>query len=98
MAQQHKPSSQDAETPPLIEFPCDFVIKIMGLADESFQTKMVSLIQAHSAQFSADNIAHRYSANGKYISLSCTIWVSSQAQLDDIYRALSQHPLVKYAI
>ncbi|HSH54562.1 MAG TPA: DUF493 domain-containing protein, partial [Methylotenera sp.] len=35
---------------------------------------------------------------GKYISLTCTVHVVSQEQLDSIYRLLSSHPLVKFAL
>lgn len=90
------PSNNPEET--LIEFPCRFMIKVMGLADEHFHHKMVAVIQVHVEEFSVDDIEHRYSTSGKYISLSCNIWVTSQSQLDAIYRDVSGHPLVKYAI
>ncbi len=86
------------EAPPLIEFPCQFEIKVMGLAQDDFQAKMIAVIQAHVSEFGAENIEQRYSSSGKYISLSCHLWVTSQQQLDAIYMDVSQHPLVKYAI
>lgn len=97
MAQQPlDPSSDPEET--LIEFPCNFMIKVMGLADEQFRHQMLAVIQVHVEEFTIDDIEHRYSSSGKYISLSCNIWVTSQPQLDAIYRDVSGHPLVKYAI
>ncbi len=90
------PTNNPEET--LIEYPCRFMIKVMGLADADFRHKMVAVIQVHVEAFSVEDIEHRHSTSGKYISLSCNIWVTSQAQLDAIYRDISGHPLVKYAI
>lgn len=97
MAQQPTDLSKNPEET-LIEFPCRFMVKVMGLADDHFQHKMVAVIQVHAEEFTVDDIEHRFSASGKYISLSCNIWVTSQPQLDAIYRDVSGHPLVKYAI
>lgn len=97
MAQQPTDLSKDSEEP-LIEFPCRFMIKVMGEADDHFRHKMVAVIQVHAEEFTVEDIEHRYSSSGKYISLSCHVWVSSQPQLDAIYRDVSGHPLVKYAI
>ena len=41
------------------------------------------------------NCLLRESKAGKYISLSLTITATSKQQLDDMYKALSEHPMVK---
>ncbi len=84
--------------PPLIDFPCDFAIKVMGETHETFASTMVSTIQTVEPTFSAERVQMRASSGGKYISLTCTVYVVSQSQLDDIYRLLSAHPLVKFAL
>jgi len=84
--------------PPLIEFPCDFAIKVMGETHDTFASIMVSAIQTLEPTFTAERVEMRASSGGKYISLTCTVYVVSQAQLDDIYRMLTAHPLVKYAL
>jgi len=84
--------------PPLIEFPCDFPIKVMGAAEDSFSTTIISLIQTILPAFNAAHVEMRASSAGRYISLTCTVHVVSQQQLDDIYRLLSSHPLVKFAL
>ncbi len=85
-------------TPPLIEFPCTFPIKVMGESQDSFTAEMVSLIQTILPNFNAECIEMRASASGKYISLTCSVDVDSQGQLDDIYRLFTAHPLVKYTL
>lgn len=83
---------------PLIDFPCEFPIKVMGKMQDSFSEKIIGLIQTIVPTFSAKNIEMRASSGGKYISLTCTVYVMSQMQLDDIYRVISAHPLVKYSL
>lgn len=84
--------------PPLIDFPCTFPIKVMGETHDEFSATMVTVIQTLVPTFSAEHVAMRASSAGKYISLTCNVEVSSQDQLDDIYRLLSAHPLVKFAL
>lgn len=84
--------------PPLIDFPCDFPIKVMGKTQGIFKETVVQLIKSIVPTFSAEQIELRVSSSGKYTSLTCTVHVVSQAQLDDIYRLLSAHPLVKFAL
>jgi len=83
---------------PLIVFPCAFPIKIMGETQADFAQTMVALIQIYAPYFNAADVELRASSGGKYTSLTCNVTVESQAQLDDIYRAVSAHPLVKFAL
>ena len=83
---------------PLIDFPCEFPIKVMGEMQDSFSEIIIGLIQTIVPTFSAKNIEMRASSGGKYISLTCTVHVVSQVQLDDIYRVISAHPLVKFSL
>ena len=82
----------------LIEFPCDFPIKVMGETHADFTTEIIKTIQAKLPGFNASQIEMRGSSGGKYISLTCTVYVTSKPQLDDIYRALTSHPMVKVTL
>jgi uncharacterized protein len=84
--------------PPLIDFPCDFPIKVMGKTERQFPDAVISLIQTIIPSFNPENVDSRISSSGTYTSLTCTVHVESQAQLDDIYRLISAHPLVKFAL
>jgi uncharacterized protein len=88
----------DDATETLIEFPCDFPIKIMGEAQPDFTTEIVQTIQTLIPSFDPHNIEMRGSSSGKYISLTCSVHVTSKPQLDDIYRALTSHPMVKVVL
>ena len=87
-----------AKDKPLIEFPCDFPIKVMGETQDDFTHIIVALIQTIVPTFNATHIDMRSSSGGKYMSLTCNVIVHSQQQLDDIYRLLTAHPLVKFAL
>lgn len=97
MAEKDPQSNLD-NTPPLIDFPCDFAIKVMGETQDAFAATMIAAIQTIVPSFNTNHIEMRASSTGKYISLTCTVHVTSQTQLDDIYRLLSAHPLVKFAL
>jgi uncharacterized protein len=82
----------------LIEFPCDFPIKVMGETHADFTSEIIKTIQTQIPSFNASKIEMRGSSGGKYISLTCTVYVTSKPQLDDIYRALTSHPMVKVTL
>ena len=81
-----------------IEFPCDFPIKVMGEAQADFSAEIIKTVQQKLPNFNASQVEMRGSSGGKYISLTCTVHVTSKPQLDDIYRALSAHPMTKFVL
>ena len=82
----------------LLEFPCAFPIKIMGEAREGFADAMLEIVLRHAPDFAAASVEMKASSGGKYVSLTCTITAVSQAQLDDLYREISGHPMVAMAL
>ena len=85
-------------TDTLIEFPCDFPIKVMGETHANFTSEIIQTIQQILPEFDGSKIEMRDSSGGKYISLTCTVYVTSKPQLDNIYRALTSHSMVKVAL
>ena len=82
----------------LIEYPCDFPIKIMGATHDAFAQTMVELIVLHDPEFDAGKMEMRPSSKGSYIGLTVTVRATSREQLDNLYRALSAHPMVKVVL
>jgi putative lipoic acid-binding regulatory protein len=82
----------------LLEFPCDFPIKIMGMQRDDFARSMVEIVLRHAPDFTAESVEMRASATGKYLSLTCTIRATSRVQLDKLYLELTGHPLVKVVL
>lgn len=82
----------------LIEYPSEFPIKVMGLMQESFAQTIVEVVLEHDPTFHAGKMEMRPSAKGTYLSLTVTILAVNRTQLDNLYRALSSHPMVKMVL
>lgn len=82
----------------LIEYPCDFPIKIMGAAREDFAQAMLVVVRVHDPGFSAERLSMRASGKGNYLAVTCTVRATSREQLDNLYRDLSSHPYVKIVL
>ena len=78
----------------LIEYPCDFPIKIMGKAEQDFAHIALSIVKHHAPDFDEKTMEIRSSKGGNYLSITCTIRATSRHQLDELYRALTGHPKV----
>ncbi len=82
----------------LIEYPSDFPIKIMGVMQDDFAQTMVDLVMQHDPSFHAGRMEMRPSSKGTYLSLTVTVRATSREQLDNLYRALTSHPMVKVVL
>lgn len=89
-------STQTTET--LLEFPCDFPLKIMGERVDGFAQAVLEVVLRHAADFDAGTMAMRPSSKGNYLSITCTVRATSKAQLDALYIELSGHPMVKVVL
>lgn len=82
----------------LLSFPCDFPIKVLGLNDPAFRMAVLAICQRHIGGFEATNVTERLSQHDKYLSLTYVFTAQSQSQIDNLYRELTAHPLVKMAL
>jgi putative lipoic acid-binding regulatory protein len=83
-----------AEPPSLIEYPCDFPLKIMGKTQAGFAQSVLAIVRTHAPDFDGATMEMKTSKAGKYLSITCTIRATSRQQLDELYRALCDHPMV----
>lgn len=81
-----------------LKFPCDFPIKIMGLATKEFENTVREICQKHFPELTDANISYRNSTDGKYLSITVTIHATSKAQLDAIYMELTASEYVIMAL
>lgn len=72
----------------LLDFPCDFSIKAMGLNNKNFELKVVEIILRHVHDIRENSVRSRPSKEEKYISITVTIQATSKKQLDAIYQDL----------
>ncbi|MDH4286305.1 MAG: DUF493 domain-containing protein [Gallionella sp.] len=81
-------------TTSLIEFPCEFPIKIFGLQQPGFAQAVLEVVTRHDKGFTAATMEMRSSKNARYLSLTCTVQATSQEQLDALYQELCDHPSI----
>lgn len=89
--QTHIP--EQAET--LLEFPCIFPLKVMGISHPEFVSSILAAIQEHAPNTTEANVTARPSSKGNYTGATVKIEATSKEQLDNIYRALTSHEMVK---
>jgi putative lipoic acid-binding regulatory protein len=101
-------NSSDQTT--LIEYPCDFPIKIMGRVGsvsgsqpsaasleyrrQDFTQTVLMIVKRHAPDFDDATLEVRISRKNNYLSLTCTIRAVSREQLDALYQELYDHPMV----
>jgi uncharacterized protein len=92
------------QTPPtprqesLIEYPSLFPIKVMGLKVDGLVGAITHIAHKFDPAFDASTIELRESSGGKYLGVTVTVTATSREQLDELYRTLSTHPMVKVVL
>jgi putative lipoic acid-binding regulatory protein len=96
------PPPPSAESEPrkesLIEYPSQFPIKVMGVKVEGLVAAITHIAHQFDPVFDASTIELRESKGGKYLGVTITVTATSREQLDELYRTLSTHPMVKVVL
>jgi putative lipoic acid-binding regulatory protein len=99
------PTPETPDTPPgapraesLIEYPCKFPIKVMGNKVDGLVHAITLITREFDPAFDASTIELRESKGGKYLGVTITVNATSREQLDELYRTLSTHPMVKVVL
>ena len=82
----------------LLEFPCNFPIKVMGRAEPGFDALVVELVRRHAPSLGEGAVTSRPSKGGKWVSVTVTLRAESKSQLDAIYLDLTAHEKVIMAL
>ena len=82
----------------LIEYPSQFPIKVMGAHVDGFVEAIVHVARQFDPAFDASTIEQRPSKGGNYLGLTITVTATSREQLDELYRTLTTHPMVKVVL
>ena len=82
----------------LLQFPCDFPLKIMGHAVDELAQTVLTIVTRHAPDFDGARMEMRSSSGGNYLSLTCTVIATSKPQLDALYTDLSSHPMIKVVL
>lgn len=82
----------------LLQFPCDFPIKVMGAGGADFRRLVVDLVRQHAPDLDEGRVRIQDSRTGRYQSVTVIVSARDRAQLDAIYRDLCGHPRVTMAL
>jgi putative lipoic acid-binding regulatory protein len=82
----------------LIEYPSAFPIKVMGPKVDGFIEAVVHVASHFDPAFDPGTVELRPSKGGNYLSVTVTVTATSREQLDELYRTLSSHPMVKVVL
>ncbi|MGZ8259404.1 MAG: YbeD family protein [Caldimonas sp.] len=82
----------------LIDYPCRFPIKVMGANADGFVRAVTEIARRFDPGFDAAEIELRPSSGAKYLGVTITVNATSREQLDELYRTLSTHPMVKVVL
>jgi uncharacterized protein len=94
IGQGAEPSRQES----LIEYPSQFPIKVMGQKVDGMVAAITSIAHQFDPAFDASTIELRESKAGNYLGVTVTVTATSREQLDELYRTLSTHPMVKVVL
>lgn len=86
------------DNPSLMTFPCDFLIKIIGMNSATFATDVGNIIRRHFPNTPDDAISSQPSQQSSYIAISVTVHAIDQVTLDALYLELTQHPDIKMVL
>jgi len=82
----------------LIDYPSAFPIKVMGVNADGFEAAVVAVARQFDPAFDTGTVERRPSSGGKYLGLTVTVTATSREQLDELYRTLSTHPMVRVVL
>ena len=82
----------------LIEYPSKFPIKVMGLNVDGYVHAITRIAEQFDPGFDAATVELRPSSGNKYLGVTITVTATSREQLDELYRTLTTHPMVKMVL
>jgi len=88
--------ARDSES--ALTFPCVFPIKIMGRTQDGFAQAVADVVRRHAPDFDPAELEMRASKEGNWLSVTATVNATSRDQLDNLYRELVAHPMVKMVL
>jgi len=82
----------------LLEFPCDFPVKVLGRFSDDFETMVREIAERHVGKLPANAICSRPSSNQQFVSVTIVVRAQSKQQLDKLYVELSATEKVLMAL
>ncbi|AHM72856.1 DUF493 family protein YbeD [Yersinia hibernica] len=80
----------------LLEFPCSFTYKVMGIAEPQLVNQVVEVVQRHAPGDYTPQV--KPSSKGNYHSVSITITATHIDQVETLYEELGKLELVRMVL
>ena len=88
----------DSQTPPLLQFPTDYPIKVVGRATDTLRSRIDTIVAGHVPDLDASLTTERRSANGNFLAISYAVVAVSAAQVEALIIDLKAAPDVLIVI
>lgn len=83
--------------PPLVEYPTVYAFKVMGKQEHGFKEYVRQLFhRTLGAEVSPDSISEQPSRQGRYLSVTVSVYLISEAQRIAVYAALHKEKRILY--
>ncbi len=82
----------------LIEFPCLFPVKIIGVNSPLFIEEIKQITIKHFPDFEEKNIEQKLSKKNNYFALTVTVQAQNQEMLDAFYQEITKHEHVRMVL
>ena len=69
------------DTPPLLQYPTDYPIKIVGRPSDEFRARIHAVMLRHAPQLDTGRMTERLSENGNFLSVSYFFVAESNEQV-----------------
>ena len=81
-----------------LKFPCEFPISVMGMNVPEYRDKIFEILKKHVPELEEKDLKSAFSTNNKYCSLKTKFTAQSREQMDELYKELTAHELVKWVL
>ena len=87
-----------AGTLPLLQFPTDYPIKVVGRTSDTLRMRIDAIVSVHVPDLDASLTTERLSANGNFLSITYSVVAVSAAQIEALVTDLKAAPDVLMVI
>ena len=83
---------------PLLEYPVDYPVKVIGIAAEDLAAHVRGVLAAAAPAAAVGEASTRPSSGGKYLSVTVTVRLGSEDERLAVHAALQADPRVLYSL
>lgn len=76
------------EARPLLEFPTDYPLKVLGRPTDGLRQRVHAIVLRHAPRLGAERVSERLSANGNFLSISYLLPAESREQVEALIAEL----------